>query len=237
MSKLKLASIVLLVLAGLSIALGAVYVSGENQKYQDAKDRVSSAESAYQDASDYYDAAVSYSDAAWADYNWCIYWCFDEMASALAASDVVDSASTELSAADSALSAANKALDDAASKFNSSAVISGAGAGSLLVAAIVVTVLSRKKQAITTDQDISKTDPNWFCVSCGAANELGLFCIDCGAPKSDAKQITNETNENQAETSNSDSSLAKAKKLKAAKPRNSTATVSDEIPELPKGDK
>lgn len=232
MSKLKVASLVLLLLAGLSIALGAIYVSGENQKYQDAKDEATSAESVYTDALDFYIAAEAYSESAWFDYDWCYYWCLDEMAAALAASDVLDSASAEISAAESALSIANNALDVAASSFNTSAAISGTGAGVLVVAATVVTVISRKKQtAIMATQDSSNKDPNWFCVECGAANELGLFCIDCGASKNETKQVENGPEENLPETSDSESSIAKAK------PRKTKAAAAvEETPELPKGD-
>ena len=225
MSKLKIASIVLLVSAGLSIALGAVYVSGENQKYQSSKEEVSAAESAYSTASSNYSIAKDYYDSAWSDYNWCFYWCFDEMAVALGAGDILDGAQADLDAASNVLEAAKKDMDDAAKRFNTSATTSGIGAGILSFSAVVFTILWRRS---THKKNIegSVINPIWFCTECGTSNELGLFCIDCGASKNEnslAVKTASEESGPQAEVPSAalSESSTPVKSVRKRKPKNS----------------
>lgn len=230
MSKLKIASIVLLVLAGLSIALGAVYVSGENQKYQSAKDDVSAAESAYSTASSNYTLAKDYYDSAWSDYDWCFYWCFDEMAVALGAGDILDGAQADLDAANNALETAQSDLDEAAKSFNTSAISSGIGAGILSISAIILTVLWRRSTH-KQNNDESTIDPIWFCSECGTSNELGLFCIDCGTSKNEnsstVKTASAESGlQDEVPSEEPSESGASVKSVRKRKPKNSEPKAS-----------
>jgi hypothetical protein len=196
MAKLKIVSIVLLVIAGISVVSAALYVSGENQKYQDAQDAVDAADSAYADASATYDATEIYYNQAMSDYDWCVYWCYDEMAVVLGASDLLDAAQTDVNSADLLVTATNMALTDAANSFNSAAAVGGVGAGVISIAAVTVTVLARKKSNLVSslsEEGVDTSQPNWFCVECGAANELGLFCVDCGASRNRNQKNADES--------------------------------------------